>query len=66
MATLDKDSFTPVKGGRQRKNRKADGSPLLHFHHGLAQLASQHSSPSKAFHLHENHPNYSQQCRSQI
>ena len=30
MANPDKDGFTLVKGGRQSKKRKADGSPLLH------------------------------------
>ena len=30
MVTLDEDGFTLVKGGRQSKKRKAEGSPLLH------------------------------------
>ena len=27
---MDEDGFTLVKGGRQNKKRKAEGSPLLH------------------------------------
>ena len=30
MATQDNEGFTPVKGNRQSKKRKADRSPLLH------------------------------------
>ena len=30
MANPDKDGFSLVKGGRQSKKQKADGSPLLH------------------------------------
>ena len=49
MATPDKDGFTLVKGGRQSKKRKADGSPLLHFPPG----------DSSALHLQEQRPSYS-------
>ena len=38
MANSDKDGFTLVKGGRQSKKRKADGSPLLHSPPGAGSL----------------------------
>ena len=41
MANPDKDGFTLVKGGRQSKKRKTDGSPLLH-----SPLGASSASPS--------------------
>ena len=45
MATLDKDGFTLIKGGRQSKKRKADGFPLLHSPPG-ASSASPINTPA--------------------
>ena len=39
MAKPDKDGFTLVKGGRQSKKRKADGSPLLHSPPGASSAS---------------------------
>ena len=46
MATPDKDRFTLVKGGRQSKKRKADGSPLLQSPPG-ASSASPINTPAR-------------------
>ena len=46
MATPDKDGFTLVKGARQSKKRKADGSPLLHSLPG-ASSASPINTPAR-------------------
>ena len=46
MANPDKDGFTLVKGGRQSKKRKADGSPLLHSPPG-ASSASPINTPAR-------------------
>ena len=46
MANPDKDGFTLVKGGRQSKKRKADGSPLLHSPLG-ASSASPINTPAR-------------------
>ena len=45
MANPDKDGFTFVKGGRESKKRKADGSPLLHSPPG-ASSASPINTPA--------------------
>ena len=39
MANPDKDGFTLVKGGRQSKKRKADGSPLFHSPPGASSAS---------------------------
>ena len=46
MENPDKDGFTLVKGGRQSKKRKADGSPLLHSPPG-ASSASPINTPAR-------------------
>ena len=46
MANPDKDGFTLVKGGRQSKKQKADGSPLLHSPPG-ASSASPINTPAR-------------------
>ena len=46
MANPDKDGFTLVKGGRQSKKRKADGSPLLHSPPGTSS-ASPINTPAR-------------------
>ena len=46
MATPDKDGFTLVKGGKQSKKRKANGSPLLHSPPG-ASSASPINTPAR-------------------
>ena len=46
MANPDKDGFTLVKGGRQSKKRKADGSLLLHSPPG-ASSASPINTPAR-------------------
>ena len=46
MANPDKDCFTLVKGGKQSKKRKADGSPLLHSPPG-ASSASPINTPAR-------------------
>ena len=45
MTNPDKDGFTLVKGGRQSKKQKADGSPLLHSPPG-ASSASPINTPA--------------------
>ena len=40
MATLDKDGFTLVKGGRQSRKRKANRSPLLNSPQGASSANS--------------------------
>ena len=35
---MDEDGFTLVKGGRQAKKRKAEGSPQLNLPPGVVQL----------------------------
>ena len=47
MATLDKDGFILVKGGRQSKKQKADRSPLLHCPPG-ASSASPINTPARS------------------
>ena len=46
MKTPDKDGFTLVKGGRQSKKRKTDGSPLLHSP-SMASSASSINTPAR-------------------
>ena len=46
MVTSEKDGFALVKGGRQSKKRKADGSPLLHSPPG-ASSASPIGTPAR-------------------
>ena len=43
---MDEDGFTVVKGGRQAKKRKADGSPQLNSPPG-ASTASPTSTPAR-------------------
>ena len=45
MANPDKDGFTLVKGGRQSKKRKADGSPLLHSPTGASSAINTPACP---------------------
>ena len=47
MASPDKDGFTLVKGGRQSKKRKADGSPLLHSPPGANSASPINSTPAR-------------------
>ena len=43
---MDEDGFTLVKGGRQNKNRKTEGSPLLYLRPG-AGTASPSNTPGR-------------------
>ena len=46
MANPDKDGFTLVKGGRQSKKRKANGSPLRHSPPGTSSASPINTPPA--------------------